>query len=159
AGGARSRDAPGGARARIRERLGDSVMTMTIRAQAGIFLTMVSTVACARPGDAPKAEPATLNVTDWTAKTELYMEYPPLVAGRSARFAVHLTKLDDFKALDAGTPTIEFTPESGGVATALRGSPPSRPGAFRVDGVLPAPGRYRWALVISAPGLTDRHDL
>ena len=97
--------------------------------------------ACARPGDAPKAEPATLNVTDWTAKTELYMEYPPLVAGQSARFAVHLTKLDDFKALNAGTPSIELTPERGGAPTVLRGSPPSRPGAFRVDGTPPAAGR------------------
>ncbi|MBI3490873.1 MAG: efflux RND transporter periplasmic adaptor subunit [Acidobacteria bacterium] len=134
-------------------------MTMTMRAHAAIWITMVGTLACARPGDAPKAEPATLNVTDWTANTELYMEYPPLVAAQSARFAVHLTKLDDFKALNAGTPSIEFTPERGGAPAVLRGSPPSRPGAFRVDGAPPAAGRYRWALTIDAPGLTDRHEL
>jgi len=134
-------------------------MTMTMRAQAAIFLAMAGTAACTRPGDPPKAEPATLNVTDWTARTELYMEYPPLVAGQAARFAVHLTKLDDFKALNAGTPSIELTPEQGGAMTVLRGSPPSRPGAFRVDGAPPAAGRYRWTLTIDAPGLTDRHDL
>ena len=54
---------------------------------------------------------------------------------------------------------IEFTAERGGASTVLRGSPPSRPGAFRVDGVPPAAGLYRWALVIGAPGLTDRHEL
>ena len=134
-------------------------MTMTMRAQAAIFLAMAGTAACTRPGDPPKAEPATLNVTDWTARTELYMEYPPLVAGQAARFAVHVTKLDDFKALNAGTPSIELTPEQGGAMTVLRGSPPSRPGAFRVDGAPPAAGRYRWTLTIDAPGLTDRHDL
>ena len=134
-------------------------MTMKMRTHAAILLTIVSTSACARSVDAPKTEPAMLNVTDWTARTELYMEYPPLVAGQSARFAVHLTRLDDFKALNAGTPSIEFTPERGGTPTVLRGSPPSRPGAFRVDGMPPAAGRYRWTLAIDAPGLTDRHDL
>jgi membrane fusion protein, heavy metal efflux system len=115
--------------------------------------------ACTRSGDAPKAEPVALNVTHWTEKTELYMEYPPLVAGQSARFAVHLTKLNDFQALAAGTPSLEFTPERGGTATLLRGTPPSRPGAFRVEGAAPAAGRYHWALLVDAPGISDRHDL
>jgi membrane fusion protein, heavy metal efflux system len=115
--------------------------------------------ACTRSGDAPKAEPVALNVTHWTEKTELYMEYPPLVAGHSARFAVHLTKLNDFQALAAGTPSLEFTPERGGTATLLRGTPPSRPGAFRVEGAAPAAGRYHWALLVDAPGISDRHDL
>ena len=115
--------------------------------------------ACSRQANQPNAEPPSLNVTNWTSKTELYMEYPPLVGGHSARFAVHLTRLEDFKALDAGIPSIEFVPEAGASATVLRGSPPSRPGAFRVEGAPPAAGRYRWALVVYAPGLTDRHDL
>ena len=32
----------------------------------------------------PAAEPPTLDVTHWTDKTELFMEYPPLVAGQTA---------------------------------------------------------------------------
>jgi RND family efflux transporter MFP subunit len=100
-----------------------------------------------------------LNITDWTEKTELYMEYPPLVAGRTALFAVHLTRLADFQPLTAGRPRIEFTPESGGAAKVIPGSEPSRPGAFRVEGAPPAPGRYGWALLIEAPGLADRHEL
>src|SRR5262245_52645117 len=125
---------------------------------AGV-LAMLAIGGCARHANQLNAEPPTLNVTDWTSNTELYLEYPPLVSGQSARFAVHLTRLEDFKASNAGTPSIEFTPEAGGSATVLRGSPPSRPGAFRVEGVPPAAGRYRWALVVEAPGLTDRHDL
>jgi RND family efflux transporter MFP subunit len=113
---------------------------------------------CGRPAPA-RAPEVTLNVTNWTPKTELYMEYPPLVAGQAVRFAVHLTKLDDFQALNAGTPSIEFTAESGGARTVLRGSPPSRPGAFRVDGTVPPAGRYRWALLVDAAGLADRHEL
>ena len=71
----------------------------------------MATSACGKRAEPAKDEPPSLNVTGWTDKTELYMEYPPLVAGRSALFAVHLTKLDDFTALNAGRPRIELTPE------------------------------------------------
>ena len=54
----------------------------------------------------------TLDVTSWTDKTELFMEHPPLVAGQTVRFAVHLTRLADFSALNAGRPRIELTPEA-----------------------------------------------
>ena len=123
-------------------------------------LIAISVLAGCAKADAPEpAEPPTLDVTSWTEKTELFMEYPPLVAGQSARFAVHLTTLADFKALNAGKPSIEMTPESGGASTVLTGTPPLRPGAFRVEGTPPAAGRYRWALKVDAPGLADRHDL
>ena len=106
----------------------------------------------ARTGE-PKPEPATLNVTHWTDRTELYLEHPPLVAAQSIRFAVHLTTLNDFHALAAGVPSLEFTPEQGGAPVVLHGTPPSRPGAFRIEGAPPAAGRYRWALLVDAPGV------
>ena len=106
-----------------------------------------------------EAELPTLDVTSWTEKTELFMEHPPLVTGQTVRFAVHLTRMADFGALNAGRPSIEMTPEAGGASVTLPGSEALRPGAFRVEGTLPAAGRYRWALIVSAPGLADRHDL
>ena len=133
-------------------------MTKHMRFTIAILFAM-GVAGCRRTSDGPKAEPAQLNVTHWTAKTELYMEYPPLVMGQPARFAVHLTKLDDFQALNAGAPSLEFTSDRGGAPTMFRGSPPSRPGAFRVEGTPPPAGTYRWALLVEAPGLTDRHEL
>src|SRR5437870_9268328 len=124
-----------------------------------VLLATALTWACGGRSEPPKVESLSLNVTDWTDTTELYMEYPPLVTGRSALFAVHLTKLNDFTPLTAGRPRIEFTLEGGGSPAVLNGSEPSRPGAFRVEGVPPSPGRYRWALIIEAPGLSDRHEL
>jgi len=124
------------------------------------FVPAALAVACQRADTrAEQAEPPTLTLTHWTDKTELYMEYPPLVAAQPARFAVHLTKLDDFKALNTGRPRVEFTPERGGAPTVFAGSDPLRPGAFRVDGTPPAAGRYAWAVFVDAPGLSDRHDL
>jgi membrane fusion protein, heavy metal efflux system len=101
----------------------------------------------------------TLDVTHWTEQTELFMEYPPLIAGRSALFAIHLTQLADFKPVSAGQAKVEFVLESGGQPTALVGPQPSRPGAFRVEEAPPAAGRYRWALVLESPTLRDRHEL
>ena len=116
--------------------------------------------ACSRqPTQPPPPELPALDVTAWTDKTELFMEYPPLVAGEQALFAVHLTRLSDFSAMTAGRPRLEFTPESGGAPTVLQGMEPSRPGVFRVEGALPRAGRYRWALVVESPDLSDRHDL
>jgi cobalt-zinc-cadmium efflux system membrane fusion protein len=131
-----------------------------MRTLVGISLVTALLCACRQPpSPAVGAELPSSNITTWTDRTELYMEYPPLVSGRTVRFAVHLTRLADFKALDAGHASIEMTPESGGAPVTLPGGPPSRPGAFRGEGTLPAAGRYRWTLAVEAPGLTDRHDL
>jgi membrane fusion protein, heavy metal efflux system len=124
------------------------------------LLLAVTAVACGREEAAPaEAEQPTLDVTHWTDRTELFMEYPPLVAGRTARFAVHLTRMSDFSAMTAGRPRIEMTPDTGGSPATLPGNEPSRPGVFRVEGTVPAAGRYRWALLVDAPGLADRHEL
>ena len=134
-------------------------MTIRIRIICAAIALSAIAAACRPQSAAPEAEMPTLDVTDWTDKTELFMEYPPLVAGKTALFAVHLTTMADFKPVTAGQVRVEFTPEGGGSASALTGPKPSRPGAFRVEGAAPAAGRYRWALVLDAPGLTDRHDL
>ena len=131
-----------------------------INSTLGTGLVIVAMAgACGGNAVAPEAEPPTLDVTAWTDKTELFMEYPPLVAGQMALFAVHLTRLSDFSAMTAGRPRLEFTPERGGSPVIVPGMEPSRPGVFRVEGAMPPAGRYRWALAIDAPDLSDRHDL
>lgn len=132
-------------------------MTITIRIILAALL-VAGLTACAEREEAPEESP-TLAVSRWTDKTELFMEYPPLVAGRTALFAVHLTTLADFKPVTAGQARIEFTPAAGGSAKVLPGPQPSRPGIFRVEGAPPAPGQYRWTLALDSPALSDRHDL
>jgi RND family efflux transporter MFP subunit len=118
------------------------------------------TPACTRDvAPVGEAEPPTLDVTSWTDTTELFMEYPPLVAGQEALFAVHLTRLSDFSAMTAGRPHLEFTPESGGAPVVLQGNEASRPGVFRILAPAPSAGRYQWRLIVEAPGLADSHDL
>ena len=134
-------------------------MTARSARVAAVVLAATGLWACRYRSQPTHTESPTLNVTHWTGRTELYMEYPPLVAGQTTLFAVHLTTLGDFKPVTAGQARVEFTPHSGGQPTSLVGPNPSRPGAFRVEGPPPAAGRYRWALVLDAPNLSDRHDL
>src|SRR5262245_40301315 len=99
--------------------MGDSMMRHILS------IALIATIApgaagrrdAAAPAQSAAAEPTTLDVTSWTEQTELYMEHPPFVAGETVRFAVHLTRLADFQALNAGRPSIEMTPEAGGSAT------------------------------------------
>lgn len=133
-------------------------MSSRIRLVSSVIILVVVS-GCRSASKPPEAQTPTLDITDWTGKTELFMEYPPLVAGRRALFAVHLTQMADFKPVADGQATIEFTPEAGGSPIAVTGPKPSRPGAFRVEGAVPAAGRYRWALRLDAPGLMDRHEL
>src|SRR5262245_21934153 len=140
--------------------MGDSVMTPTSRlVTVALAIGGLGGVGCKGRVEPQQSETPTLNVTHWTERTELYMEYPPLVAGHTALFAVHLTQLGDFKPVAAGQARVEFMPEASGRPTILAGPQPSRPGAFRVEGAAPAAGRYRWALVLDFPSLSDRHDL
>ena len=94
--------------------------------------------AGSRPG---AEEPEALSVTRWTDKTELFAEYPPLVVGQTSRFAIHLTRLDTFKALTEGSVEVRLRGGSGQPET-FRVDAPSRPGIFGVD-VKPAQRRTR----------------
>lgn len=122
---------------------------------------MVALSACGRPAppagvaaEADQIEP--LSVTQWTDTTELFAEYPPLAVGRTSRFAIHLTRLDTFKAVLEGRVEVLLT---GGDAPAesFPVDGPSRPGIFGVD-VRPAhAGRREMTIVLRHHGLDDEH--
>ena len=137
-----------------------SRLTWRLRFVVAILAVAMSVSCKQKVAPAQPPEPPTLAVTSWTGTSELFMEHPPFVAGQTIRFAVHLTRLNDFAAVKAGKPRIEFTPEAGGGApVVLPGTDALRPGAFRVEGKLPPAGKYRWALLIEGTDVSDRHDL
>jgi cobalt-zinc-cadmium efflux system membrane fusion protein len=101
-------------------------------------------------------EPETLSVTRWTDKTELFAEYPPLVVGATSRFAIHLTRLDTFKALTEGRVEVRLQGGSG-EEDVFRVDAPSSPGIFGVD-VKPTHGGTRQLVItLRARGLDDQH--
>jgi cobalt-zinc-cadmium efflux system membrane fusion protein len=123
------------------------------------LLIILLLASSCRRSPAPPAgddEPEPLSVTRWTAKTELFAEYPPLAAGGTSRFAIHLTRLDNFKPVTEGHVEVRL---GGGNAAAetFRVEAPSRPGIFGVD-VKPAhAGTRELVIVLRASGLGDEH--
>ena len=109
----------------------------------------------APPSKTPE-EPKPISVTRWTDKTELFMEYTPLVAGEKARFAVHFTDLRNFKPVGAGRVVVQIL---SGVDTAetFVTDAPSRPGIFGVDVSPKSAGTYSMAVQLSSPDLQDLH--
>jgi RND family efflux transporter MFP subunit len=120
---------------------------------------LILAAACGRSPDAPEAaasEPEPVSVTQWTGKTELFAEYLPLAVGRTSRFAIHLTRLDTFKALTAGRVEVRLT-GGGAPDEVFSADRPSRPGIFGVD-VRPARGGAReLTIALRLAGLDDEH--
>jgi len=109
------------------------------------------------PPDAHGPEENTVVVTRWTDRSELFLEYPAMVAGESGRAAVHLTDLADFSPLADGQAIILLQAPDG-EPLEFRGGP-SRPGIFGVDLKVEQPGKYSMSLRVDAPELQDVHDL
>lgn len=123
-----------------------------------VLLALTTAMAACR--SAPPAEPAAAEeppshaVTTWTDRTELLMEYPPLVAGDRARFAIHLTNLSDFSPLREGRVVVRF---EGDTIERFEVEAPSTPGIFGVDVKVPAPRRYQVAVELHSDRLDDEH--
>jgi cobalt-zinc-cadmium efflux system membrane fusion protein len=118
---------------------------------------IVVLIAAGCRGDVPPAEPDALeglSVTRWTEKTELFAEFAPLVVGETSRFAIHLTRLDTFKALTSGHVEVRIR---GGSAPEeiFQVEGPSRPGIFGVD-VKPAhAGKRELVILLRSQAVTD----
>ena len=97
-----------------------------------------------------------LSVTEHTRRTELFMKYGPLIAGKPAVFIARLTVTGPlFKPVRAGSLRISF--HRGGREIALPiSSRPTRTGVFRVAGKAPAAGTYELRLRVDSPQVKDR---
>ncbi len=128
---------------------------------AGLVLSSCRPGAQTEAPAAPKnekAEPHKEAVSHWTDKTELFMEYPSLVAGVKSRFAVHFTSLQTFKAQKAGKVDVTLKSKDGSTQV-FTATAPSRPGIFGLDVLPKRPGEYEMTVALSAADVTDRHEL
>ncbi len=98
-------------------------------------------------------------VTQWNDSTELFLEYPHVVAGeQTGNWAVHLTDMEDFKPIRSGTLTVDFVSDQVRAET-FRVDAPTRDGIFLLDPVVQQPGLYRVELVLTSPQVNSRHIL
>ena len=106
-----------------------------------------------------EAEIGAVVVTQWNDSTELFLEYPRVVAGeQTGNWAVHLTDMEDFKPIRSGTLTVHFVSDQVGAET-FRVDAPIRDGIFVLDPVVRQPGVYRVELELTSPQDNSRHTL
>lgn len=91
-------------------------------------------------------------ITKWTDKTELFMEYPELIVGQEVTFAVHLTRLSDFKAISDSNVEFVFRSERG-IEGSLTETEVQIPGIYGPDVIFDRPGRYDLTIIIQ--GMVD----
>jgi membrane fusion protein, heavy metal efflux system len=99
-------------------------------------------------------DPPAVAVTVWSERTELFMEYPPLVAGEQVRFAIHLTDLQDFSPVREGRVVVRFEGET---LQQFEAAGPTTPGLFGVDVTVPPARRYQLAVELHGERLSDEH--
>jgi membrane fusion protein, heavy metal efflux system len=95
-------------------------------------------------------------VTVWTDSTELFVEYPTLVAGQQSEpWGVHVTRLRDFSPVPHGSLRLRFERREGG-AYVTEVEAPARPGIFTPAPMIPEPGIYRLVVELAGSYLRDR---
>lgn len=128
-----------------------------------ILTSLILLSGCSQPSQetaTAQSAPAPHNaaVTHWTDKSELFMEYPPLVSGTPGRWAVHLTDLRTFQPVAEGRVTVQLKSDESRVQT-FSTEAPSRPGIFGVDVQPENPGNYGMTVTLTSSGLIDSYEL
>jgi membrane fusion protein, heavy metal efflux system len=95
-------------------------------------------------------------LTRWTDSVELFIEYPPMIAGqRSEPWAVHVTILDGFSPVTEGVLTVRFRGTDGQVF-AIRSEAPARPGIYLPSPQLPEAGSYEVAMELDGSRIREQ---
>ncbi len=96
----------------------------------------------------------TVDETVWTAKTELFVEFPALVVGKTSRFAAHVTILDKHQPVREGKMTVSLIKGDKGIRNTV--DAPDSPGIFKPS-LAPTEARvYQLVFEIETPSLNDR---
>lgn len=96
--------------------------------------------------------------TDYTDSTELFVEFPPFVAGRASTFAAHVTRLSDYSPLQAGVMDVILSDEGRTVAR-FRVREPARSGIFTPAVTPRDPGEFQLTIEVKSGELQARHEL
>ena len=93
--------------------------------------------------------------TIYTDKTELFVEFKPLVIGQTSKFAAHFTQLgDQFTAIEEGSVTVSLIANGKGIKHSAEA--PSSPGIFRLALQPKEKGIYQLVFDIETKDYTDR---
>ena len=99
-------------------------------------------------------EHGAISVTQWSNKTEIFMEYPALIVGEETAFAIHLSSMKDFRAVTEGILTCILR-NSDGERVELVEKAPSYPGIYRPVVTFPKAGMYEMELRLVGSQVSD----
>ncbi len=93
--------------------------------------------------------------TIYTDKTELFVEFKPLVVGDESRFAAHFTILgESFLPITEGSVTLSLSGSAG--TQSITADVPEVPGIFRLGLTPEKAGEYKLVFDIKTPSYTDQ---
>ena len=105
--------------------------------------------------DDQQVEIGAVVVTQWNDSTELFLEYPYLVAGEATgNWAIHLSDMEDFQPVRSGSLTVRFE-NATGTAETFEIDAPARDGIFLLDPVVRQPGNYQVELTLNGTAVAS----
>jgi biotin carboxyl carrier protein len=123
-----------------------------------IFLILtISILGCQENGtllENHQEEDIALSHTIWTEKTELFVEFKPLIVGENSRFAAHFSEMNHFKAILEGEVTVSLISSNAGIRHTV--DAPSSPGIFKPSLTPKKAGIYTLVFEITTPYLKDK---
>ncbi len=122
-----------------------------------IMITLAVLMGCGGnpSNNAPANGLASLSYTLYTDKTELFVEFNPLIVGTTSKFAAHLTKLgENFTALTEGTVTVSLIMGDKGVRHTEEA--PASPGIYRLALKPSSAGKGSLVFDIKTKDYTDK---
>ncbi len=126
-----------------------------------ITVTLVAALCAGCGGDkheghdhAAAEELPAVAVTVWAERTELFMEYQPLIVGRESRFAAHVTAMPSFAAVTSGSVTLTLAYADGERITRTADAP-TNPGIFRPNITPTKAGPCTMTMSVAGPQVTE----
>jgi RND family efflux transporter MFP subunit len=113
--------------------------------------------ACQRHHHEEQKEPEAISITKWTSRSELFVEFKPLVVGKETAFAAHVTDLESFTPVADGPLRVSFTPAQGS-AIIVEAKQAAVPGIYRPVAKIDRPGAYRLAFLRYRGGAAEPYD-
>ncbi len=95
-----------------------------------------------------------ISKTVWTDQTELFVEFPALVEGKTSKFAAHFTTLDKHQPVREGSVTVSIIKGDSGLRHTVEA--PSSPGIFSPALQPKEPGIYDLVFDLKTPEYSDR---
>lgn len=97
-------------------------------------------------------------LTHFSDKSELFVEFPALIAGQAATFVAHFTQLADFKPVAQGKLTVVLAGGSGAEERFVADAP-AVPGIFKPNVTPKTSGERELTLIVDTPNGTLTHEL